>query len=72
MSHSNLQHNLVLTKSKLRKNYSKKFKRNNLVLTQNVIEIDKTESKKAKSVDNWEIKLKAYLMFLDKIIFFMA
>ena len=41
-------------KSNLRQNYSKKLKRKKLVLTHNLLEIDKTESKEATSVDHWE------------------
>ena len=62
----------MLTKRNSRKKYSKKLKRNNLVLTQNVLDIDETEIKGAKPVDHWERKLKAYLMFLDAIIFSRA
>ena len=43
-----------------------------LVLTQNVIEIDKKEIKGAKSVVLWEMKLKAYLIFRDVNIFSRA
>ena len=56
-------------KMNLRQNYSKHLKRNKFVLTQNILEIDETESKGEKSVDHWERKLKAYSIFIDAIIF---
>ena len=56
-------------KKELKKNYSKQLDRNKLVLTQNVLKLDETESKGAKPVYHWERLLKAYLIFLDTIIF---
>ena len=69
MLHSKPQHNWESTKRNSRQNYSKKLDRNKLVLTQNVLKIDETESKGAKPVYHWERLLKAYLIFLDTIIF---
>ena len=53
MSHRKPQHNWETKKINLRKNYSKHLKTNKFVLTHNVLEIDETESKEAKSVYQW-------------------
>ena len=44
---------LISEKFNSRQNYSKNIKRKKLVLTQNVLKIDKTESKVAKPVGPW-------------------
>ena len=54
MSHWKPKHNWDPTKSNLIQNQSKQLNKNRLVLTHNVLDIDKTESKVEKWVDHWE------------------